>query len=298
MPWHAAVRGMIALAVATGLGACAPLLGATRIGRSAPDGTSFHEIPVGRDTRTFLMHRAPHLASPAPVFFILHGTSANANLAMDESGMNRVADSLGAIVVYPNGTGGIPYVRLFWNVAGCCSDRSRPDEGAMIDAIVDTLGAHYAIDRSRIGVAGFSDAGTLAYLVACHFPNVISAIAVVSGELPEQSCTPRPAVSTLVFHGTADRNLRYGETREHVAEWARRESCGPVRADTSATLIHDVYPDCANTARVELYTILGGLHAWPGGRVSWVFAPRASRAIDASRVFAAFVLSHPRATRR
>lgn len=291
---RAAVRGTVMLAAASALASCAPLLGATRIGSPAPDGTSFHQIAVGADMRTFLMHRAPRLASPAPIFILLHGTSANANTMMAESGMNRIADSLGAIAIYPNGTGGIPYIRLFWNVAGCCSDASRPNEAAMIRTIVDTLAGHYAVDRARIGVAGFSDAGTLAYLLACDESNVITAIGVVSGELPEHPCTPHPAISTLVFHGTADRNVHYGATREHVAEWARRESCGRARADTSEAIIHDVYTGCADDAVVELYTIRGGRHAWPGGRGSWIFAPRPSRAVDASRVFAAFVMSHPR----
>ncbi|HVX40793.1 MAG TPA: PHB depolymerase family esterase [Gemmatimonadaceae bacterium] len=288
------VRGILPLAMVCGLASCARVLGATRVGSAAPDGTTFHQIAVGRDARTFLMHRAPHLATLAPVFFILHGTSATANVVMDESGMNRVADSLGAIVVYPNGTGGIPYVRLFWNVAGCCSDASRPNEAAMIRTIVDTIGAHYAIDRTRIGVAGFSDAGTLAYLLACHDADVITAIGVISGEVPERACVPQPPVSALVFHGTADRNVRYGATRAHVARWAAGESCGLAAADTSVALIHDRYAGCAGGAVVELYTIRGGKHAWPGGRGSSIFAPHPSRAIDASRAFAAFTLAHPR----
>lgn len=286
---------LLAIAVASlALGACGRLLGFSLLDRGQVGATTLHRIVVGGDRRAFLLHVAPRLAAPAPLLFVLHGTSATANVVMDESGMNPIADSLGAIVVYPYGMRGIPYLRLSWNVGGCCERGSRPDEGAMIRAIVDTLASLYAIDRSRVGVAGFSDAGTLAYEIACTESRTVTTIGVVSGELPERPCTPSPAVSTIVFHGTADRNVRYGRTREQVAEWARRIGCRRWSADTTSALIGDTYGDCADGAAVVLHTIIGGAHAWPGGKGSSIFAPRPSHAIDASRAFAAFVVAHPR----
>ncbi|MDB4876761.1 MAG: lipoprotein [Gemmatimonadetes bacterium] len=279
---------------------CARLVGARGLSASAPDGTTFHQVPIGRDERTFLLHRPPGTpAHPLPVLFVLHGTSANANLAMEESGMNAVADSLGALVVYPNGTGGVPYIRLFWNTEHCCAGESRRgvDEIGMVRGILDSLARHFPVDRSRVGLIGFSDAGTMAYLLACDASETLTAIGVISGELPESTCTPPAGVSTLVFHGTADRNIRYGRTAESVAEWAARERCAAPAVDTIPEVIRTTYSSCANTANVELYTILGGRHAWPGGARSWFLAPRPSRTVDASRLFAAFVLNHPRATR-
>ena len=290
-----ALAALVALALLAG---CANLLGVTPIDSAAAGATTLHRIVVNGDRRAFLLHVPPHPARPAPLFFLLHGTSATANVVMDESGMNRIADSLGAIVVYPYGTGGIPFVRLFWNVAGCCERGSHPDEGAMIRAIADTLATRFPVDRSRIAVAGFSDAGTLAYEIACAEASVVTAIGVVSGELPRGVCTPSPAVSTVVFHGTADRNIPYGATREHVAEWARRLGCRSERSDTTAARVDDAYTGCADGASVVLHTIVGGAHAWPGGRRSWALAPRPSRSTDASRVLAAFVMARPRSVRR
>ena len=227
-----------------------------------------------------------------PVLIALHGSSANANTVMEESGLNAIGDSVGALVAYPNGTGGIPYVRLFWNFKDCCGvGHRRPDEAAMVRALVDTLAAHFPVDRSRIGVIGFSDAGTLAYELACTEIGV-SAIAVISGEVP--ACRPRPAVATLVFHGTADTNMPYGHTAQDVAEWAQREGCRAMSADTTGAVIITTHRECDDDAVVTLYTIVGGRHAWPGGKASWLFAPKPARDVDASRIFTRFVLDHPR----
>jgi polyhydroxybutyrate depolymerase len=251
---------------------------------------------VGVARRGYLLHRPPETSTPLPVFFVLHGTSANANVVLEESGMNDVGDSTHALVVYPNGSAGIPYIRLFWNTEHCCGvqARSGADESGLIRAIIDSLAAHFSIDRSRVGLIGFSDAGTLAYLLACDDSDVLSAVAVLSGELPATRCVPPVGVSTLVLHGTADRNMRYGDTPARVAEWAKRQRCGGVAVDTIPSVIRMRYADCADHAAVELYTIRDGRHAWPGGRRSTPVAPKPTAGVSASRIFADFVIAHAR----
>src|SRR6201999_3562429 len=140
------------------------------------------ELDAAGDRRGFLLHRPLRPHGPMPVLIALHGSSANANTVMDESGLNAIGDSVGAIVAYPNGTGGVPYFRLFWNFEDCCGAGHRhPDEAAMVRSLVDTLAAHFPVDRSRIGVIGFSDAGTLAYELACIDVG-LSTIGIISGE--------------------------------------------------------------------------------------------------------------------
>lgn len=288
---------LLALVAAMATASCARLVGARAVSANASTSTTFHEIAVGEDKRGFLLHRpsVESLTRALPVFVILHGSSANANVVMDESGFNAVADSIGALVAYPNGTGGIPYVRLFWNFRDCCGAGHRPpDEGAMVNAIVDTLAHHFTLDRSRIAVVGFSDAATLAYEIACA-SSTVTAIGVISGEVPESNCRPSPAVATIVFHGTADANIRYGQTERRVADWASRDGCRASRRDTTRVFIHDQYAACDHPGvSVDLYSILGGQHAWPGGKPSWFLAPHPSREVNASRMIADFVMRHPR----
>jgi polyhydroxybutyrate depolymerase len=280
-------------------GACARLLGARPLATARSGGTTFHEVAVGAARRGYLLHRPADTRTPLPVLFVLHGTSANANVVMDESGMNEVGDSTHALVVYPNGTAGIPYIRLFWNTEHCCGpqDRSGADESGLIHAIIDSLAVHFSIDRSRVGLIGFSDAGTLAYLLACDDSDVLTSVAVLSGELPATRCVPPVGVSTLVLHGTADRNMRYENTPARVAEWATRQRCAPAAVDTIPSVIRTRYESCADRAAVELYTIRGGRHAWPGGRRSTPVAPRPTADVSASRIFADFVIAHPRVAR-
>jgi len=289
------VRIGLLIFAALALAGCAKLVGARPLSADAPARTTFHELDAGGDRRGFLLHRpaAGHGARGGmPVLIALHGSSANANTVMEESGLNAIGDSVGALVAYPNGTGGIPYVRLFWNFKDCCGPgHRRPDEAAMVRALVDTLAAHFPVDRSRVGVIGFSDAATLAYELVCADAGV-SAIGVIAGEVP--ACRPHPAVATLVFHGTADTNIPYGHTTQDVADWARREACRTTSADTARDVIITRHRQCADDVVVTLYTIVGGRHAWPGGKPSWVFAPRPARDVDASRIFTRFVLDHPR----
>lgn len=296
--WNRAGRTALGLTVAGTLG-CATIVGARPMSTSSPQRTTFHVLGVGQQRRGFLLHRpSATIVRPLPVLIVLHGTSANANVVMDESGMNAIADSIGALVVYPNGTGGIPYIRLFWNTEHCCGGAmgQGADEPGLVRAIIDSLDRRFPIDRSRVGVIGFSDAGSLAYSLACDAFETITAIGVIAGELPPTPCTPARGVSTLVFHGTADGNIRYGRTAEHVAEWAARQRCAGGRTTSTDALVHTAFRACNDASETELYTIVGGRHGWPGGRRSSWLAPRPPRSIDASRVFARFVMDHPRST--
>lgn len=289
------MRNGLLIAAVLALTGCAKLLGARPLRADATETTTFHELNAAGDRRGFLLHRPVRPSNAMPVLIALHGSSANANTVMEESGLNAIGDSVGALVVYPNGTGGIPYVRLFWNFHDCCGPgHRRPDEAAMIRALLDSLDAHFSIDHTRIGLIGFSDAGTLAYELACAGVG-LSAIGVISGEVPP-GCRPSPAVTTVVFHGTADANVHYGETRERVADWARREGCRATSADTTGHVVRTQHTACDDDAVVTLYTIVGGRHAWPGGKPSWIFAPAPTSDVDASRIFTRAVLDHPRRT--
>ncbi|MDQ6717954.1 MAG: hypothetical protein M3Z17_06360 [Gemmatimonadota bacterium] len=281
---------------------CAKVLGATDFPPKGEARTTFHEIRVGSARRNFLLHRPPPpYGRPLPLLVLLHGSSANANVMMEESGMNAIADSLGALVVYPNGTGEIPYFRLFWNETGCCA---RPagvrgvDEEAMLLAIVDSISRAFPIDRTRMGLAGFSDPGSMAYLIACDQSEVWTTIGVIAGKLPATTCGPKRGVSTVVFHGTADHNIRYGSTAADVDAWAQRQRCNAGVMDSTGLVKTTDYAGCRDGAEVKLYSLIGGRHGWPGGRKSWLLAPSPSRAVDASRVFANFVISHPRTAGR
>ena len=87
----------------------------------------------------------------------------------------------------------------------------------------------------------------------------------------------------IAFHGTADEYVPcdggHGPTalapiaNHSVAYamdfWRRTDGCTPIpqRATQGAT-VHDAYAGCTGGTAVELYTVQGGGHAWPAGRLA------------------------------
>ena len=51
-----------------------------------------------------------------------------------------------------------------------------------------------------------------------------------------------------------------------VATWAEGFGCAPAVADQPAEdVAHATYAECDEGVQVELYTVAGGGHTWPGG---------------------------------
>ena len=112
----------------------------------------------------------------------------------------------------------------------------------------------------------------------------------------------------IAFHGTADRAVPYAGGRSWVApepfpnapmwaaNWARRNRCAPDPTDSrvAGNVTRRAFGGCAADAAVQLYTIPGGGHDWPGGGrlPGWLCGP-ISRGIDATGVMWAFFRQHP-----
>jgi polyhydroxybutyrate depolymerase len=230
-----------------------------------------------------------------------------------QTGFSTLGARVGAIVVYPAGSGRFGEERLLtWNTGSCCgyAKAANIDEAAFVRALLDTLERTYPIDRSRIFATGLSNGGMMSYLVACRLADRIAAIAVVSGEL-SMDCNPSRPVSALIIHGTADENLPYngGVGRKAldkhdvrpvsfaVDSWKRFDRC-PDAALTSSHdgVTHSAWSPCADGTAVELYRIESGGHAWPGGERMSRILDAPSNALDATQTAWAFFMAHPRAT--
>lgn len=272
-------------------------------------------------TRTFLLHLPPEAASgaPLPLVVVLHGSGANANTIMDESGLNSRADSAGYAVVYPNGTGWLRYFVLTWNASGCCGEALAHDvdDIGFIGALIRRVTAAMPIDTMRIYATGFSDGARLVYHLGCDLPGVFAGIAPVSGGITDTTCHPAHPISVDIFHGTADRLIPYGagtvprrrffalrrgrplerpsSAPETFVFWAQRDSCPSIPSRTvRGTVVTEAYEGCAEGTEVELHSIRGGRHAWPGGRRGWFLGPEPSRDIDASSEMLQFFSRHRR----
>ena len=250
-------------------------------------GTAEHGMQVGDRMRTFLLHvpasrpRRLGRALAYPLVIVLHGSGANGETVRRMSRMDSTADVARFLVAYPNGVTGALGHGSDWNAGDCCgvAEDRHVDDLAFLRALIEQVAARMPVDRNRIYVAGFSDGGRMAYHAACKMGAQIAAIAVISGSLTDANCVPARAVPVIAFHGTSDRDVPYGDSSYTVPKnappaaenappsvrfWAGNNGCrGATLKRQSAHVSEMRFEPCAGA--VVLYTIEGGLHAWPGG---------------------------------
>ena len=257
-------------------------------------------------TRDYLLYvpASYDRARPAPLVISMHGAGLWGAAQKEISQWNAVADREGFIVVYPSGardSGPGP--------GGVRPDREGRKTSTFISELIDKLSADYNIDPARIYANGLSNGGGMAFVLSCTLSNRIAAVGMVAAAqlLPWSWCTdPRP-VPMIAFHGTADPVVPYTGGRTWVAprafphvptwtaNWARRNRCAPEPIDSAvaANVTRRTYTGCADRASVELNTIRGGGHDWPGGAPlpEWLSGPT-SRGIDATSRMWEFFREH------
>lgn len=297
--------------------ALAFLLAAAACAWAAPQGDAEQSINVNGAARSFLLHVPQGIDSRAavPLVVVFHGGGGNGTNAARMSGMDDEADTGRFIVAYPNGTGRLGRALLTWNTWACCGPAldDQVDDVRFVRAMVESISREYRIDPRRIYATGMSNGAMMTYRVGCELSDIFAAIAPVAGALDTDDCDPRHAVSAIIFHGVADKHIRYeggkpivSMDRRHAREdkpvafavgfWTRYDRC---KADPARTrrghVVHDSY-DCPGGAGVELYSIEGQGHAWPGGmkgiRAGNVDEPTSE--ISATRLMWEFFAKHPK----
>ncbi len=156
-------------AIPTGLGSWQNL-----IYKTAPTKTEL----LGR-LAYFLYMPAPRPVAGMPLLVMLHGCQQSAYELALGSRMNRLADSKGFVVVYPQQSKRVQALR--------CWRWFQPDAAhglAEADAIADlarAIVARYKLDAGRVYVAGMSAGAGMAGLAALRHPQLFAAVAMHSG---------------------------------------------------------------------------------------------------------------------
>jgi polyhydroxybutyrate depolymerase len=282
-------------------------------------GTAEHSISVGSSTRTFLLHvpairRRNRLGIPIgyPLVILLHGSGADGETVRRQSRLDVLADSLRFAVAYPNGSSPLLGLRSDWNAGRCCGNaaRSNVDDVAFVRGIIAEVSRRLAIDPRRVFVAGFSDGGRMAYRVACEMSSTVAAIGVVSGSLVDDHCFPTRPVPVIAFHGTSDPEVPYRDSAFTLSSapvaaaaaalppairfWSAMDRCSGLTLRREApSITRATFTPCAG-ADVVLYTVEGGLHAWPGGEKDGSDGQQPTTELRATNVMVQFFLRHPR----
>ena len=274
------------------IAALAASLVAASFASAAEPGESHHRIEHDGRTRTYELY-VPVVARDGkhlPLVIVLHGGLGTGAQTEKFAGLDYVAEREGFVVAYPNGTSPGPFGKMgIWNAGACCGAAHRRgiDDVGFIAAVIDEIAAQTPIDRRRVYATGLSNGAMMAYRLACELPDRIAAIAPVAGTMNVKSCNPSRPVPVIHFHGTADHNVPYDGGRgslsiskfnytsvvETIARWRAIDGCSdkveasrvPDSVADETTVRIERWPECKDGSEVELVTIQGGGHTWPGG---------------------------------
>jgi polyhydroxybutyrate depolymerase len=260
-------------------------------------------------------------ASPIPLLIVLHGGGGTGEgmVNLSQGGFNKLSDKEGFIVVYPDG------IEKHWNDgrenASYRAHREKIDDVGFISALVEHLAKEHNIDMKRVYVTGISNGAMMSFRLACELSEKITAIAPVSGAMPENlpaRCSPSRPIPVLMISNTDDRlvpweggDIRFGRKTfgrtlsvpETVKYWVNHNQCSlpptvsvePDRDPKDGTRVRkELYNQCREGSEVVLYAIEGGGHTWPGGHQylpEWMVG-KTSRDIDANEVIWDFFRRH------
>lgn len=294
MPHHSLsvqARGLLAAAFVS-----LALLAGCKNGSDAGSGTGpipviggveyVRKVTVGGREHSYLMYvPATRVGdSNVPLVVSLHGGGSN---AVEQEAFTRLrvkAVSADFAVLTPNG------YQTAWNAGSCCAPATTVgiDHVAVIRAMLDDASELIDVDPDRVFALGHSNGGMMAWRLACELSDRVAAIASTAAVMMDRNldtgtqvftCAPGRPVPVLGIFGLADRCTPYeggpsagvaGGTRAPASDtiefWRENNGCSallPTRY-TSGAASCTTYNFCQGGANVQLCTIEGAGHVWPG----------------------------------
>lgn len=276
-----------------------------------------YNLNYGDFDRSYILHIPPNYnnSTSVPLVIVLHGGGGSAEDIEKVTGFSKKADEEGFIVVYPQGVGGT------WNANYCCGQAmaNNVDDVGFILKVISDVETRQKIDPNRIYATGFSNGAMMSYRLASEASNTFAAIGVVSGSIggktsensiPYLPKTPSQPVSVIVFHGTEDQHVLYNgghgkettgsridlSVNDSVLFWVNADKCSsdPVIENITGNINRRSFSGGLNGTMVDLYTIIGGGHAWPGGEKGSIFGDEPTSEISATDLIWEFFKSHPK----
>ncbi|MFA5938220.1 MAG: PHB depolymerase family esterase [Sinimarinibacterium sp.] len=309
----------LSLAGCSGSGQMAP---GTTVGTPVPGGLEYQrEVSVRGDDHSYLLFvpTAQIGRSDLPLVVSLHGGGGNAREHDLFTRMRIKAATAGFVLLTPNGYRGT------WNAGSCCAPAQTADidHSAVIRAMLDDAERLVSVDDTRVFALGHSNGGMMAYRLACELSDRIAAIAANSAVMMDRdldttpptqvfSCQPTRPVPILHLHGLADTCVPFaggpstgpaGGERPPVSDsidfWVANNRCTlppllPTHVNGDARC--ETYTGCQDRAVVELCTVDGAGHVWPGTGANpsgETCGGSGTTDLDANDVIWAFFVDHP-----
>jgi polyhydroxybutyrate depolymerase len=237
---------------------------------------TLHTITIkGMQPRTYYLNVPPKYTAgtATPLVLALHSRTTNATVILANSQILSWAESMNFIVAGLNGA--VYEGASSWNAGNCCTNATTNEENDLLFAstVIDFVSSKYSVDKSRIWAIGHSNGGMMAYRLACDLSDKITAVAVVTGALMDDTCNPTKQVSLLHIHGDLDPTVPYNgggklETPDiyhSVLDYTKANTCN---GSTAANITDDEQRylwSCPNGVQVELVNYMTQSHAWAPG---------------------------------
>lgn len=318
-------RTLLYLTMASSLtaGACAPAGGAEPSPAPSAAPSSFewatYTGPAGTRRYRLFVPDGYETWSPPPLVVMLHGCTQDPDDFARGTRFNALADSAGAIVVYPEQTAAHNPQKC-WTWYDAANQRAGTGEAAIIAGITREVMGRYGVDPARVYIAGVSAGGIMAVNTAASHPDLYAAVGVHSGtaygaahDLATALATMRngPAdqaaladsarailraagrdwLPMIVFHGSTDAVVNPENGRRLASQWAvaggAKDFLRSEEQIGGLTVVKDRWGPY-----VELWMVQGLGHAWSGGSPEGTYTD--ARGPDAAREMLRFFLSHKR----
>ena len=278
------------------------------------------KITVDGEDREYYVHVPAGYDGSEPVALVLalHGGGGTAAKMDKLSGLGKVSDAEGFIIVYPQGK------NKRWNDGRKIKRLIKTkdmDDVKFLGDVVKKMTDEYNIDESRVYSTGISNGAFMSYRLAVENPETFAAVTGVAGQVTENlrdEHPPESPIPVMMILGDEDPLVPYngGDVKvlgmkrgrvisagDSVKLWVDNNGCAMTPATSyygdsdpndGSVVRRDEYSS-GNGADVILLTVEGGGHCWPGG---WQYLGKkvigeTNGDINASEVIWDFFENHP-----
>ena len=276
-----------------------------------PDGARFEEHVYANESgsrRYKLFVPSGYCGEPLPLVVMLHGCKQSPDDFAAGTRMNELAEEQSFLVAYPAQSPSANSSKC-WNWFNGEDQLRDIGEPSLIAGITRQIMGNFAVNPTRVYIAGLSAGGAAAAIMGSAYPDLYAAIGVHSGlacgaakDLPSAFSamrqggsppqTTRPLLPTIVFHGDRDNTVSPLNGDQVIAQskggmklhqtLSRGQSAGGI------SYTRTVYADGSGSPVLEQWVLHGAGHAWSGGSPAGSYTD--PRGPDASREMLRFFL--------
>ncbi|MDP9109065.1 MAG: PHB depolymerase family esterase, partial [Pseudomonadota bacterium] len=138
-------------------------------------------VTAGRRMDYWLFQPGTSASEPLPLLVMLHGCGQSAVEFASGTRMNRLAESQGFAVLYPQQAQSAQRQRCWPWYRKEIQDGG--GEARMITAIMRKVVAQHGFDPARVYCAGLSAGAAMAHIIALRYPQLVAAVALHSGPM-------------------------------------------------------------------------------------------------------------------